>query len=313
MSNGQAPFEESALTAMLSLLDEGVLFFEGSDLVCVKASARATEILGGVHTMGLSRHSLFGAISGGDEAATRALAALRDVEPAETRRETIALKGDPPRFLSWFSAPILNGGNVIGRLDVLGDRTVERELRRELERAYDKVAETTLFDELTGLANRKHFETEIDREHRRSQRSWASYAVARIDVDDMGKLNADIGREAADQMFRRVGEVLKGARREYDLVGRWENDELIVLLPGIDERSVKQVLLRSLSAMSDAAREIAARPITFCTGVGVWIPPSVETANDVITRAGIALEAAKLSGRGNMEIDARMVEWKEEG
>ncbi|MEZ4315766.1 MAG: GGDEF domain-containing protein, partial [Polyangiaceae bacterium] len=175
-----------------------------------------------------------------------------------------------------------------------------------------RMAQTSILDDLTGLSNRKHFESEVDREHRRSQRSWASYAVARIDVDGMAQLNADIGEEAGDTLLRRTGEVLKAARREYDLVARWENDELIVLLPGIDERAVKAVLARSIAAMRDAAREVAAREVTFSAGVAVWIPPSVESSEEVLQRAATALQAAQLLGRGHVEIDARMIEWKDD-
>src|SRR5439155_25636056 len=93
---------------------------------------------------------------------------------------------------------------------------------------------------------------------------------------------------------------------------RWEDDELILLLPGIDVRAVKAVLKRSLGAMRDAARAVTGREVTFCAGVALWIPPSVETAADIVSRAGTALAAAKLMGRGSMEIDASTVEWKDE-
>lgn len=314
MSEGNAPFAESALAAMLESLDGGALVFEGEGLSCRASSARVTELLGlpSEPLLGRKRDDLLAAITPGDDATARAIAALRAVVEGEVRRETLAIKSDPPRLVEWSTAPITPAGGAAGRVDLLTDRTVEALLREELERVYAKMAETSLVDELTGLANRKHFENEIDREHRRSQRGYASYAVVRIDVDGMAEVNEQLGRETGDRMLRRAGEVLREARREYDLVARWENDELVVLLPGIDERAVKTVLGRSLSAMRDAAREVCGRDVTFCAGVAVWIPPSIEAANDVVDRAGTALRVAKVMGVGHVEIDARLVEWKDD-
>lgn len=320
MSDGGASFADRALAAVLDLAGEGALLFEGEGLACRAASARAAEVLGLARdaVAGRSRDDLLAALIPGDDATTRALAALRSVAPAETRRETLALKGDPPRVLSWTTAPILSAGAdtdtaaPVGRVDLLADHTVEALLREELERAHAKMASTSVVDELTGLANRKHFEHEIDREHRRSQRAWASYAIARIDVDGMAALNDALGRETGDALLRKIGQTLKEARREYDLVARWENDELAVLLPVIDERSVKTVLARSLAAMRDAARSVAGREVTFCAGVALWIPPSVESGSDIVERAGLALRAARIMGAGHVEIDARLVEWKDD-
>lgn len=314
MAQGNATFPERALAAMLDVLDEGAILFEGDALSCRSASRRAADLLGATadSLVGRSRAEVLTAIVPGDDATARAIAALQSVPAGEARRETLAIKSDPPRLVEWSTAPILVEGEVVGRIEIVTDRTVEALLREELERAYVKMAEASVVDDLTMLANRKHFENEIDREHRRSQRGYAPYAVARIDVDGMTELNDQIGRDAGDRLLRRAGEVLKAARREYDLVARWENDELIVLLPGIDDRAVKPVLERSLAAMREAAREVAGREVTFCTGVAVWIPPSIEDADEVMSRSATALRVAKVIGRGHMEIDARLVEWKED-
>jgi diguanylate cyclase (GGDEF)-like protein len=314
MADGNATLAGRALAVMIEILDDGALVFEGDRLLCRTVSRRAAEILGvpAESLTGRERAAVLAAIPAGDDATSRALAALLAVTADEVRRETLAIKSDPPRLVEWSTAPIEIEGRVAGRVELVTDRTVEALLREELERAYVKMAEASVVDELTGLANRRHFESELDREHRRSQRGYAPYAVARIDVDGMGTLNADIGRDAGDRLLRRTGEVLKAARREYDLVARWDSDELIVLLPGIDERAVKSVLGRSLSAMRDAAREVAGREVTFCVGVAVWIPPSIEHADEVMVRSVTALRVAKAMGRGHVEVDARLVEWRDD-
>lgn len=300
---------ERALSALLERLGQGALHFEGERLTCVTASPRAAELLGVPRETLLAkpRADVLAAIGATDDLTMRALESLRAVGPAETRKETVTIGAPSGCELEWITAPAGSG-----RMDLLIDRTNERALRQEIARLQARIAETTLVDDLTGLSNRRHFEAETDREHRRSQRAWASYAIARIDVDGMAKINADLGRDTGDKLLRRIGEELRAARREYDLVARWEGDELIVLLPGIDASAVKAVLARSLGAMRDAGQAITGREVTFCAGVALWIPPSVEAASDIVSRSGTALEAAKLSGAGTVEIDDSMVDWRDD-
>lgn len=309
MSDQGASPTERALAAILELLDHGALLFQGDDLVCVRVTSHTAALLGLPRDaiVGRRRSELLAAIVTGDEASARALSALSNVGLSEKRREAVTLQSKPPRFVDWATAPAGDG-----RVDLLVDRTTERTLREDLARLQEKLAESALTDEVTGLSNRRHFEAEMDREHRRSQRAWASYAIARVDVDGMDRLLLELGRERADTLLRRVGEELRAGRREYDLVARWDEDEMIVLLPGIDAQAVGGVLARSLGQMRDAANAIAGRDVTFCTGVALWIPPSVENAGDVVTRAGTALQAAKLMGPGTMEVDATLVEWRDD-
>jgi diguanylate cyclase (GGDEF)-like protein len=311
MSEEGRSFAERALAAMLDHLDEGALLFEGSDLVCVAASARAAELLGLPRgaIAGQRRAELLAKIEAdeaGGEAARRALAAIREASGEARAQETIALRGEPARTVAWSTAPI----GAAGRVDVIADRSAEQQLRAELSAAEAKLAGATLIDDVTGLVNARAFESEIDREHRRSQRAWAPYAIVRIAIDEMDKIAAEMGDAQSGAALRRVGEALKAPRREYDLVARWYGPELALLLPGIDKRAVKGVLSRSLDAMRDAGKLAVGREVTFSVGVALWIPPSNETAADVLKRAEMALESAKVMGRGHVEIDASSVDWK---
>lgn len=315
MSEERGSPAERALWTVLDEAGQGALHFEGTDRKCVRASPGAATLLGQPldSLIGASRAAILDALVPADDPARAALQSLRDVAGPDLAQQLLLLaldaskQGGAQRALRWISAPTEGG-----RVDLLIDRTAEREQAEELARLRLKLAETSTVDDLTGLANRRHFELEIDREHRRSQRAWASYAVARIDIDGMAPLNAELGRDVGDKLLRRVGEELRVARREYDLVARWESDELIVLLPGIDSAAVKTVLARSLGAMRDAARAIVGRDVTFSVGVALWIPPSVEAASDIVSRAGTALEAAKLLGPGSVEIDDSMVDWRDD-
>src|SRR5262249_35674955 len=141
--------------------------------LCRAAGRRAAEIFGldPSALVGVSRGDLLARAAMAAEA-PEALAPLGDGVGERTVVDPIALARPIPRTVVWTSVPIPGAG----RLDLVRDVTRERraeassaELNRRLE------MESTL-DDLTGLSNRKRFDEDILREHRRAQREWISYA-----------------------------------------------------------------------------------------------------------------------------------------
>jgi diguanylate cyclase (GGDEF)-like protein len=156
--------------------------------------------------------------------------------------------------------------------------------------------------------NRRGFERDADREHRRSQRAWLSYSIVRLRVEG---LEAARARGAGDDLLRRVGDELRASRREYDVVARWDDAEIAMLLPGADASATSAILKRCATAVDDKTRDLVEGPV-LTIGAAVWIPPSGDGAVDIIRRAGEALDAAKALGVGAMEIDAGFGGFKDE-
>jgi diguanylate cyclase (GGDEF)-like protein len=212
------------------------------------------------------------------------------------------------RTLVWTSVPISGDG----RLDLIRDVTRERRAEAVAEDLLRRLEMETTLDDLTGLTNRRRFEEECLREHRRAQREWISYAVARVDVDGMGGINDRIGFEAGSELLKRLGEELKSSRREYDVVARWKDDEFVMLLPRADVRAVATVLRRALEGVHAKGGELVPG-MTVCVGAAIWTPPSAEGPADIVRRAGDALAAARAKGRGKVEVDLGTSEWKGDG
>lgn len=295
---------DRALYALLDALDEAALLFDGSSR-CRAAGRRAGELLG------VSERDLIGATR--VEVLRRAMTKASDtpafgpLADATIGVDSVVLEGLAlaGRHVTWTSVPIVEGGELAGRIDILRDVTGQQEIAKKLE-------EVSFLDELTGLVNKKRFEHETDREHRRAQRAWAPYAIARLDVDGMARFNAAHGQALGDDLLRKVGAELKSARREYDLVGRWSTDEFIVLLPGADPIAAKIVVKRAVKGVHARLKETFG-DITVCVGAAIWTPPSAEGAADVIRRAGDALASARERGPGSIEIDAGLGQgWKDD-
>jgi diguanylate cyclase (GGDEF)-like protein len=305
---------DRALSALLDALDEGALVFDERQ-TCKAAGRRAAELLGvdARALIGLHRRELverIAAISSSSEA----VRALHEevLSGGSTVADPIEIVGAHPRTVVWTSVPIEDPAGAIGRIDIFRDVTRERRAEEDSADMARRLSLASIVDDLTGLMIRRRFEEEHQREHRRSQRAWAPYAVARVDVDGMSRINEAHGREKGDALLVRVAEELKATRREYDLVARFGDDELVILLPGCDARTAKKVLRRAVAAAVLKGSEVLGAAMTLSTGVAVWTPPSGELPADLVERAGAALSAARARRPGALEIDLEAIEWKDD-
>src|SRR4051812_22680818 len=89
-------------------------------------------------------------------------------------------------------------------------------------------------DTLTGLANRKLFESRLDHAQLRARRHDFWVAVLAIDVDELATVNNTMGRECGDQLLRDVADRLRRFARDEDTVARISSDEFAILLEQVD-------------------------------------------------------------------------------
>src|SRR5437879_2418436 len=100
-------------------------------------------------------------------------------------------------------------------------------------RLIERLAATARTDPLTGLANRRAFERELER--RLVAGSPEPFCVIMLDVDGLQQVNDARGHAAGDAVLKRVASLLVGHLRHDDLVTRWGGDEFVILMPGVDQ------------------------------------------------------------------------------
>jgi diguanylate cyclase (GGDEF)-like protein len=208
-----------------------------------------------------------------------------------------------PRTVLCRGIPISREGKPPGRVVFVRDVTRERAAERSTRQLQARIAELTPFDTVTGLLNQRRFREELDREHGRSTRAWDSYAILRLDVDGMAVLNEELGATVGDEVLEELAGRLKKCLREYDVVARLENDEFAMLLPGADALAARVVGERVTKAMTPIFQVGPGRKVTLSIGGALWVPPSGETSEDIVKRAGIALREARKQGGARTHVE----------
>lgn len=163
-------------------------------------------------------------------------------------------------------------------------------------KAYLDVCEEAAFtDHLTGLANRRRFERQLEREVGRVMRFGHPFSLLMIDIDNFKNLNDTFGHDAGDDAIRRISRVLREGTRGIDLASRIGGEEFAVLLVETSQGAGVEVAERLRVAIKAIETPSGAR-ITASFGVAEC-PSDAQTAAGILKAADVALYEAKRNGR----------------
>ena len=173
---------------------------------------------------------------------------------------------------------------------------------RDLVAASNLLERLATEDALTGVANRRKFDTIVDQEWKRAQRDGHWLSLVLIDVDFFKRYNDHYGHALGDECLRDVAQaVASRCARPTDLVARYGGEEFTVVLPDIEPEGVRKMLHSILSAVDalqiEHADSACARHVTISLGAVSLKPGRNEQAQVALRRADELLYQAKENGR----------------
>jgi diguanylate cyclase (GGDEF)-like protein/PAS domain S-box-containing protein len=188
-------------------------------------------------------------------------------------------------------------GTIYGRVWSFSDITEQERIESRLRTLADH-------DPLTGLLNRRRFEEELAELVAHTARYGSGGAVLLLDLDDFKYVNDSLGHRTGDALLRSIAALLGSRLRESDVLARLGGDEFAVLLPQADEeqaRLVAESLLDTVRGHRALYRGVRVR-ITTSVGVALIGYPEVQTAEELLVEADVAMYGAKEAGRDRLSV-----------
>lgn len=163
-----------------------------------------------------------------------------------------------------------------------------------------KIQATT--DQLTGLLNRRGFETHANLALSRSRRYGYELSLVVTDIDHFKKINDTHSHRAGDQALRFFADTLKKAMRLEDITCRLGGEEFVLLLPNTNRKEAIILANRIKAMLSQAKMPNDLQDITMSASFGVTtLAATDKSIGDTLHRADKALYLAKQNGRDRAE------------
>jgi diguanylate cyclase (GGDEF)-like protein len=175
---------------------------------------------------------------------------------------------------------------------------------RELVATNDRLTVMASIDMLSGLANRRGFQSRLDFEWMRAQQYNSELSLLMIDVDHFKLYNDTYGHPEGDACLSRIGETLAGiAADTMGFAGRYGGEEFCLLLPNTGAIRALEIGEMVRAAVVDLGVPHATsshRTVTVSVGVAATLPSDTQRPGDLIEAADAALYAAKHRGRNTV-------------
>lgn len=189
----------------------------------------------------------------------------------------------------------------------IGIVVVARETQhlRNLSEHRDQLAELSVTDGLTGIANRRHFDETLEAQWAHATRSGFTISIVLLDVDHFKAYNDRYGHAAGDDCLITVAHTMSGViERATDVVARVGGEEFACILSDTDSKGALRVAERIRRAVANLgiehAESTAASCVTVSVGVATRTPVQGEMVEGLYEAAGRRLYQAKESGRNRV-------------
>jgi len=196
--------------------------------------------------------------------------------------------------LSWFAAI----GSYINHI-----RKKLAKANIELSRANEKIRQSAIHDDLTGVYNRRQMMKILQREKSLADRGDPLFSLCIFDLDDFKQVNDTYGHLTGDMVLKTLIHTIRANTREQDYIARYGGEEFVAVLayPDLKEATACAERLKNLASelrypgLPDDFR------VTVSMGVTRYQP--VESIDAIISRADTALYRAKTGGKNRIEVE----------
>tara|TARA_R110002153_G_scaffold10418_4_gene41230 strand:+ start:3959 stop:4924 length:966 start_codon:yes stop_codon:yes gene_type:complete len=199
----------------------------------------------------------------------------------------------------WFlmSEQVLPSGELLLQAKNI---TKQKVVEQTLSKNTHQLTSLALTDELTQIANRRSFISNVKSEINRYKRNKQTFTFCLLDIDHFKKVNDQHGHQVGDNVLRQLSALIKKTLREYDHFGRIGGEEFGILLPDTTAIKADEIINRLRSKIMDTTFNHHNNPVNITLSIGIiesWFGCTFE---HLYNQSDIALYEAKHNGRNQV-------------
>lgn len=190
---------------------------------------------------------------------------------------------------------LYNDGKIIGFVGSLLDIS-------DLKVAQSKLEHMALYDPLTNIPNRLHFNNCLNIGVEKALQKNENIAVLFIDIDEFKRINDSLGHDVGDELLKTVAKRIQSSIRPTDIVARLGGDEFIVFISDLDNQDITDRIAHQLLKALRKPIKINQYDVHISVSIGISIGPNDGCDSKVLMKnADLAMFQAKSLGKDNFQ------------
>ena len=202
--------------------------------------------------------------------------------------------------------PILGeDGEIVAAVETFNDispKFIMPQRKRELEKMQ-------LLDPLTEVGNQRFLEIHLQTRLEEIKKYRIPFGIFYIDVDHLKVVNDSFGKPTGDQILRSLAQTMNNNIRFFDLVGRWESDEFLIVVLNVDENKLDFVGNKIRLLVENSNITVDSKLVRVTISLGGTLASRVDSLDILINRARSLMKHSKWLGRNKVSLK---IENKEE-
>ena len=186
--------------------------------------------------------------------------------------------------------------SIIQNFDVPEENKLE--VIKQINYIYTRTKYLSITDELTGLANRRHFESCLEKEFLRAKRYNNKLTLVMFDADFFKKINDTYGHQCGDYILKQISNAALQTFRQTDMIFRYGGEEFAVILTETDIEQARIPLERFRKTVETLNAIYNNQEIQVTVSIGACqLNDTIKTKEEFLSKTDSALYKAKNSGR----------------
>jgi diguanylate cyclase (GGDEF)-like protein/PAS domain S-box-containing protein len=189
-------------------------------------------------------------------------------------------------------------GEIIGTAEIFTDTSPKVTIPlnvNELERM-------ALIDTETGITNRKYLEMHLAARLDEFQKYNLPFGLIYADIDHYNKILERYGRFNAAKVLRMIARTVHKNIRYFDIVGRWNTEEFLIVLLNLDETRLDIVANKLRLLVSESYISVETGVLSATISMGACLVQRYDTVESLVKRAEQLMMHSKWRGRNKVSM-----------